>query len=162
VFRSSLSDACSCRPFSFVLSNLMRADNPPRRILFFYQTELVCAGCRSVHGDRIITSKGFVLYLTALTPRVGAISPAIIREFPAHVRWSCCAMPACLESPPAIPFFFSEPLCEMLSHGIVKHVTPLRRCENIRSLDRHLRQSRDRLSVWPNRLNRQLSERGCL
>jgi hypothetical protein len=52
-------------------------------------------------------------------------------------------------------------LWEILSRGIAKRVTPLRRCENIRSLDRHLRQSRDRLSVWPNRLNRQLSERGC-
>ena len=46
-------------------------------------------------------------------------------------------MLACIESPPAFPFFFSEPLCEILSHGIAKRVTPLRRCESIRSLDRH-------------------------
>jgi len=46
-------------------------------------------------------------------------------------------MPACIESPPAFPLFFSEPLCEILSRGIAKRVTPLRRCESIRSLDRH-------------------------
>jgi hypothetical protein len=45
-------------------------------------------------------------------------------------------MPACIESLPAFPFFFSEPLCEILSRGIAKRVTPLRRCESIRSLDR--------------------------
>ena len=43
----------------------------------------------------------------------------------------------CIESPQGFPFFSPEPLCEMLSRGIAKRVTPLRRCESIRSLDRH-------------------------
>ena len=46
-------------------------------------------------------------------------------------------MPARIESPPAFPFCFSEPLREILSRGIAKRVTPLRRYESIRSLDRH-------------------------
>ena len=81
--------------------------------------------------------KILVSYSLAIMPRIGAISPAIIREVPAHVRWSCCAMKACIESPPAFPFFFSEPLCEILSRRIAKRVTLLQRCENIRSSDKH-------------------------
>ena len=39
-------------------------------------------------------------------------------------------------------------------------MTPLRRCESIRSLDGHHWSYTICLSLWPNRLNQQLSERG--
>ena len=160
MFRSSLIPTCSCRPLIFVLSNLMRADKPPRRILFFYQTGLARAGRRSVHGDRMSTSR--VSSCISRRPRRG--SEQSLQKLLVNFPHTCVGVVAsCRRTSNLLQRFhlFPEPFWEVLSRGIAKRVTPLRRCENIRSLDRHLRQSRDRLSVWPNRLNRQRSERGC-
>lgn len=46
-------------------------------------------------------------------------------------------MPACIDFFPACPFFIQDPLSEILPRGIAKRVTPLRRYENIPSLDSH-------------------------
>jgi len=75
----------------------------------------------------------------ALSMRSGTFAPAATREVHAHICWSCCAMPACVEFSPTCSFFIPDPLCEILPRGIAKRVTPLRRYENIPSLDSHRR-----------------------
>ena len=70
---------------------------------------------------------------------IGGISPAIIREVPARVRWTLELLrhAGVDRISSGVTIFFSEQLCEIHSRGIAKRVTPLRRCESIRSLDRH-------------------------
>ena len=65
----------------------MRADKPPRRILFFYQTEPVrTARLSSRPPDNHL--KSCVFHFAALMRWIGGISPAIIREVTARVRWT--------------------------------------------------------------------------
>ena len=153
MFRSSLIPACLCRPLIFVLSNPMRADKPlgvfsfntnqslldpePIRVMR-RRDEAPRRKLQSIQRRRI-TSRG-----SSFIPRRSCRGSEqslqqLFVKFPRTCvrHWSCCAMAACTESPPVFPFCFSEPLCEILSRGIAKRVTPLRRCESIRSLDRH-------------------------
>ena len=131
--------SCSCRPLIFVLLNLMRGDNPLQCLLFQYHTEPVRAARFSVQDDRTITSRlPSVIPCRSCRGSKHSLRQLLVK-FPCTFvgHWSCTAIPACIEFPPAFPLCFSEPLCEILSRRIAKRVTPQRRCESIRSLDRH-------------------------
>ena len=67
----------------------------------------------------------------------GTLAPAVTCKLHAYIRWSCCAMPACVEFSPACPSFIADSSCEILPRGIAKRVTPPQRYENIPSSDSH-------------------------
>ena len=70
-------------------------------------------------------------------PRIGAISRQLFMTFP---RTCIRVVAPCTRTSNlllASLLYFSAPLYKILSRGIAKRVTPPRRCESIRSLDRH-------------------------
>jgi hypothetical protein len=163
----------------------MRADKPLQSLLFQYQTELVRPGASScIEATGYIAPafrssllqacscrspqftpqehrlKSIILYSPSLVLRSGASLQPIFMKFPG----ACVEIvPPCLRASNLLQHFIfrSRSIGEVPSHGNANRVTPLRRCESIRSLDRHRWSCVVCLSVWPNRLNRQLSERGC-
>jgi hypothetical protein len=158
VFRSSLIQACSCRPLIFVLSNPVRADKPLS--VFSFNTKPTLFAPEPIRvmrrRDEALRRRLKGIQLSTITSGGSSFIPrrscpgleqspqqlfvTFIRDIPARTcvgRWSCSVISACIESPPAFPSIFSETSCEILSRGIAKRVTPLRRCESIPSLDKH-------------------------
>jgi len=72
------------------------------------------------------------LHHSLIVPRIDVISPVTSINFDCALKNR--AMPMCLESLPALPFYASTPSAKMHSRVIAKCVTPLRRCESIPSL----------------------------
>ena len=139
MFRSSLIPTCSSRPLILVLSSLTRTDQLLAQLLFQYQTELAppevssCVEARDRHFSNSFRPKP-----SLFVPQLGAISPSHIHE----ISGACIGIvaPSLYASSlfTRLIFYFRS-IGNTYSHGIAKRVTPLRRCESIRSLNRRLR-----------------------